>query len=74
MPCSGTDDRYVLCCGILDELQDIIDSQLDCDILMSANLNTELSSSSNIASAVNDLLLATIFIGVMFQVLMCTHM
>ena len=53
MPCSGTNDRYLLYCDILSELQDIIDNQSDCDILMCADLNTELSSSSILTSAVN---------------------
>jgi hypothetical protein len=39
MPCAGTNDRYVLYCDTLNELQFIIDNQPDCDILMCADLN-----------------------------------
>ena len=53
MPCAGTDDRYVLYCEILSELQDIIDNQPDCDILMCADLNVELPLSSIITSVVD---------------------
>jgi hypothetical protein len=53
MPCAGTNDRYVLYCDTLNELQYIIDNQPDCDILMCADLNVELSSSSFITSAVD---------------------
>jgi len=53
MPCSGSNDRYVLYCDILNDLQDIIENQSDCDILICADLNIELSSNSNITSVVN---------------------
>jgi hypothetical protein len=53
MPCSGTNNRYVLYCDLLNELQDIIDNQSDCDILICADLNTDLSSSNNITSVVD---------------------
>jgi len=54
MPCSGTNDRFVLYCDTLNELQDVVDNHRDCDILICADLNVELSSSNNITLAVND--------------------